>query len=131
MATKAFTEKTISLQDGTEITLRPLPIAPLRVFMDAWLKFDKVETEAEGFTVFINCAGISLEKHFREVFDSTLAPAPAREKGQFLTEEYRDYLENTLDLETIYTVLEVCGGLKLNADPKVMEEAAKALPGRI
>jgi len=130
MATKVYNEETISLQDGTEVTLRPLPIGRLRRFMKAWEEIGDVKDDGEGFGVFINCAGIGIEHEFKGKFDSL--KAPAAEEGEFLSAEYKEYLEEVLDLDTIYKVLDVAGGLKLN-DPKLLEAAAKlaaANPGQ-
>ena len=123
MATTVYSEEVISLQDGAEVTLRPLPIGRLRRFMAAWEKFKDVKSDAEGFDVFLNCAGIAMEADFKGKFDAL--KAPANDEGEFLSEEYKTYLEDVLDLDTIYKILEVCGGLKLN-DPKLMEAAVAA-----
>lgn len=127
MATRVYDEVDITLQDGKEVTLRPLPIGPLRRFMEAWNKFVEVKDEDEGMDVFINCAGIALEKHFKGEFDSLKASETERKKGAFLSVEYKEYLEETLDLDTIYKILDVCGGLKLNQDPKALQEAVNLL----
>jgi hypothetical protein len=91
--------------------------------MEAWNKFGDVNNEDEGMDVFINCAGIALEKDFKGKFESLKASEPERKRGAFLSVEYKEYLEDTLDLDTIYKVLDVCGGLKLNQDPKAIQEA--------
>ena len=124
MASQVYNEETIALQDETEVTLRPLPIGPLRRFMQAWAKFAEADSEDDGFDVFVNCAGIALESHFKGKFDSLKAAGKEREAGEFLSPEYKEYLEGVLDLDTIYKVLDVCGGLKLNTDPKALQEAA-------
>jgi len=92
--------------------------------MRAWGQIEGVKNDDEGFNIFLNCAGISLEHEFKGKFDSLKAPASEEENGEFLSEEYREYLEDVLDLDTIYKVLEVAGGLKLN-DPKLMEAALR------
>lgn len=122
MATKVYNEEAITLQDGTEVTLRPLPIGRLRRFMDAWEKIGEVKDDSEGFVVFINCAGIAIEHEFKGKFDSL--KAPASEEGEYLSAEYKEYCEDVLDLDTIYKIIEVAGGLKLN-DPKLLEAAQR------
>jgi len=120
VATTAYNKESIELQDGKEVTLQPLPIGRLRRFMKAWEAFGGVKNDDEGFTVFVNCAGIALEGDFKGQFDALKAPVSEQEKGEFLSEEYKEYLEDVLDLDTIYRILDVCGGLKLN-DPKLLE----------
>lgn len=122
MATQAFTATEIALQDDTDVTIRPLPIGRLRRFMEAWKEIGNVNNDDDGFEVFINCSGIALEHEFKGKFDALKASASDREKGEFLSEEYKEYLEEVLDLETIYVILDVAGGIKLN-DPKVVEAA--------
>lgn len=122
MASEVYEVEEIALQDGKDVTLRPLPIGRLRRFMKAWGKFSEADTDDDGFTVFINCAGIALEENFKGQFDSLKATKEEQDNGEFLSEEYREHLEDVLDLETIYKILEVCGGIKLN-DPKLIEAA--------
>jgi len=125
LATEVYKKKEITLQDGTDVLLRPLPIARLRRFMKAWESIGDIDEKKgeDGFTVLISCAGISLEDTFKKLgkFDSGTRPsAEEQEKGKFLTDEYREYLEEVLDIETIYEILDICGDLKLN-DPKLQE----------
>lgn len=124
MATEVFKKKEIALQDDTEVLLRPLPIARLRRFMKAWEAMGSLDPEQDedGFTVLVNCAGISLEDTFKKSgkFDRLKATPEEAEKGEFLSPEYKEYLEEVLDIETIYEILDVCGDLKLN-DPKLQE----------
>lgn len=122
MATKVYNEEVLTLQDDTEVTVRPLPIGRLRRFMAAWEGIKEVKDDADGFVVFVNCAGIAIEHEFKGKFDSLKAPASA--EGEFLSEEYKDYLEEVLDLDTIYKILDLAGGLKLN-DPKLLEAAMR------
>lgn len=121
MASTVYDTETITLQDETEVTLAPLAIGRLRRFMKAWSAFADIQSDDESFDIYVNCAGIALEKEkfVTEKFDKT------RDEDKILTDEYREYLEDILDLDTIFKILEVCGGLKLN-DPKLMEEIQKA-----
>jgi hypothetical protein len=125
LATKAYTAREISLQDDTEVTVRPLPIGRLRRFLEAWEAIKGLEDGDDGFGVFINCSGIALEHEFKGKGKFDSVRAPVNEDGEFLSAEYKEYLEDVLDLETIYVILEVAGGIKLN-DPKLMEAALAA-----
>lgn len=120
MATYAFERKDITLQDDKEVTLKPLPIARLRRFMKAWEGYANQKDGDDGLDIFINCCGIAIEDSFKGVFDSLKAPADMQEKGEFLSLEYKEYLADVLDIDTIYVILDVCGGIKLN-DPKLQE----------
>lgn len=123
MATQAYTAREVALQDGKDVILRPLPIGRLRRFMAAWEKIKDLGEGDDGFDIFLNCSGIALEHEFKGTFDSLKATADEQKDGEFLSEEYKTYLEDVLDLETIYVILDVAGGIKLN-DPKLVEAAA-------
>lgn len=126
MATKVYTEKVIGLQDedDTEVVIRPLPIGRLRRFMEAWAKSSEVKDGEDGFEIFINCCGIALEHNFKGKYQIKASSAE-QEKGEFLGEDYKEYLFDTLDLDTIYEILDVAGGINLR-DPKLLEIAAAA-----
>lgn len=126
MATQVYQTVEITLQDDTDVVLKPLPIGALRRFMAAWEKISDIEEGDDGFDVFINCCGIALEKNFKGKFDEGLRASVAeQEKGEFLSPEYKEYLVDTLDLDTIYKILDIAAGIKLN-DPKLMEAALEA-----
>lgn len=118
MAKTVYDEHEIVLQDGREVRLVPLAIGRLRRFMKAWGEFAEIENEDQAFDIYINCCGIALEKAVDNDFPNT------RDSEKTLTDEYREYLEDVLDMDTIYKILEVCGGLKLN-DPKLLEQAER------
>lgn len=116
MANTVYDTETIQLQDETVVTLKPLPIGRLKKFMKAWKEFENMEQDEDAFDIYINCCGIALS---RDLENAELSP-----EGQ-PTDAYREYLEDVLDMDTIFKILEVAGGLKLN-DPKILEEAQKA-----
>jgi hypothetical protein len=128
MATAVTDAVEILLQDGTEVVVRPLPIVQLRRFMQAWREMqdlkgkDDAEKEEDSFRVFVNCAGIALENQFKALEKFTETKGKLKDP---LSKEYRDYLESVLDMDTIFKVLEVGGGLKLN-DPNLLAAVAAA-----
>jgi hypothetical protein len=124
MANEVYTTKAITLQDETDIVLKPLPIGRLRRFMKAWKKFEGVDDDGENsLDVFIDVSGIALEPHFATKFEEL------KGKGdEVLSESYREYLEEVLDMDTIYMIIEVCAGMKLN-DPNLLAAAARAQEG--
>lgn len=115
MAKTVFDAKTIELQDGTEVTLVPLAIGLLRKFMKAWQAFAEVKTEDDAFEVYVNCCGIALSKQLGGTFEKPL------DVESVLSDDYRNYIEEVLDMDTIFEIMDVCGGLKLN-DPKLLEQ---------
>lgn len=115
MATTVFDIVTVKLQDGKDVNLKPLNIGLLRKFMEAWKQFANVEDEDQMFDIYVNCCGIALSKELAGTFENPL------EKDGSLADDYRAYLEDILDIDTIFKILDVCGGLKLN-DPKLLEQ---------
>ncbi len=122
MVNQVYKTEEITLQDGTEVTLKPLPIGRLRRFMAAWEKITNLPDGDDGYDVFINCCGIALEENYKGKFDFLKADKEETEAGEFLSKDYKEYLLDTLELDSIYKILEVAGGIKLN-DPKLMEAA--------
>jgi hypothetical protein len=133
MATRAYKVEELTLQDDTDVVVKPLPIGPLRRFMDAWKATADLGEGDDGFNIFVNCSGIALEKNFKNdpKFDEEgrtnplAANVSEKQQGEFLSPKYKEYLEDVLDIETIYVIMDVAGGIKLN-DPKLMEAALAA-----
>lgn len=121
MATEVYTTEEIRLLDETEVELRPLPIAKLRKFMRMWSEHisgvtkkiaenedkdpdEREFTEADltdaQFDTFIKMCALGLESQL---------------KGDRTDKQFVSYLEDVLDEQTIYKILEMTGGLKLNA----------------
>jgi hypothetical protein len=120
LATKVYSSETIELQDGREVTLKPLAIGRLRKFMAAWQEFANIEKEEDAFNIYVNCCGIALSKELSDDFPVT----EGEKEEDVLNDSYREYLEDVLDMDTIYKILDVCGGLKLN-DPKLLAEVER------
>jgi hypothetical protein len=117
MATTVYEQVDIALQDGTVVTLKPLSIGRLRRFMKTWEQFKEVEEGNDiSLDIFIECSGIALEGELAEKVENRFGA------DKTLTEEYRTYLEDYLDMDTIYKIMEVCGGMKLN-DPNLLAAA--------
>lgn len=110
MATKVYDVVEIELQDGTKLELRPLKIKLLREFMKRFTSatLDEDTDNEDSVDLLIDCVQISMKQ-----FKPELA-------------EDRDALEDVLDMPTIYKIIEVASGIKLN-DPNLM--AAAGLSG--
>lgn len=114
MASEVYTVVEITLQDGEDVELRPLPIAQLRKFMKVWtthLAELSAAFEEKGeaaltdeslndkqYDVYIKLASLALERTMKDTRT---------------TKEFENYLGDVLDEPTIFKILEVCGGLKL------------------
>lgn len=113
MATEVYTVEEVTLQDGENVELRPLNISRLRKFMVFMDKFAEAETEDEGFEILLDASALCLSNKAPQYWDG-------KEKKH--TEEW----EEAADMPTIYKILDVCGGVKLN-DPNLLAAAAAAL----
>lgn len=128
MTKEAYDKVPLLLSDGTEVVLKPLVISRLKRFMKAFGEMKDLEKDDEtgSFDIFVSCAGIALEGELKEQFENGTKADPKNEEENHISTEYREYLEETLDMETIYKVLEVCAGIKLN-DPNLLRAALEKM----
>ena len=121
MATEVFTTEEITLLDGTEVELRPLPIIKLRKFMRLWSDHmdavrtaisEKMKEDPEGD---INDSDLT-DKQFDVFIDMAALGLEAQLKGEKTTKQFSEYLEGVLNEKTIYYVINATGGLKLGED---------------
>jgi hypothetical protein len=105
MATRIYESKTIKLIDGTPIYLTPLKIKYLREFMDAF-EFVKTATNDEQAIFFLSeCARIAMQQYYpkiQTVYD----------------------LEDNVDLNTVYDILDVAAGVKIKKDSNNVKQEA-------
>jgi hypothetical protein len=97
MPTKIYEINEIQLVDGTILEITPLKIKYLKEFME---KFDKIYSSAnddESVKVLTDCVRIAM-KQFYPVAKTI------------------DDVEDIVDLQTIYEIIEHCAGIKINAD---------------
>lgn len=92
MATKIYESATIELVDGTEIYVTPLKIKFLREFMEF---FDNRDKNKDGDLIdhLLECTAICM----RQLYPSIKTSA--------------DVADN-IDMESMYTVLDICAGIK-------------------
>lgn len=119
MASEVFQTEDIVLQDGTEIELKPLPVAKMRKVMRIWsdhlrdlnAKFIEAESDPDKATIF-NDADFADEQYnaFMKILAIALEP---QLKGDKSAKAFETYLEETLDDPTIYKILSVTANLKL------------------
>ena len=110
MATKIYESVDLELLDGTEVTIKPLNIKNLREVMKVWATATSAETEDEFLSVLLECTKIAFKQ-----YHPVLADDPEK-------------LEDALDLQTMYKILEVAADIRLN-DPNLLA-AAQELVGQ-
>jgi len=107
LATTVYSVEEITLQDGSNVKLKPLSIKELREFMLALQGAADSTSETETLNVLIDAVAVALKKQL---------PALVAD---------RDALEDALDVPTINRILEVCGGIKMD-DPNLLAAAVLA-----
>lgn len=95
MASKVYDAGTIYLIDGTEISLKPLKIKYLRQFMDVFDLIKLCQNDEQSITVLSECATIAMKQYYPII-------------------ETREQLEEVMDLPTIYKLLDIAAGIKVN-----------------
>jgi hypothetical protein len=106
MATSVYETVEIELMDGEKISLRPLKISLLREFMVEFQKIsqqDIAEDNIASMDLLLDCAVIAMKQYKVELAKKEL-------------------LEEIVDLPTVYKIIEVASGIKLN-DPNALAAA--------
>lgn len=110
MANTVFRSENIELLDGTVVSLRSLSIKNMKIFQK---KFSELQTAdydvpEDALDGLLDLAIICLKPS---------SPDLAAD---------RDRAEDIVDLETMYKIIEVCTGIKLN-DPNLVQQVAATL----
>ena len=97
MATNINEEKTITLVDGQEISIRPLKISLLRTFMKKFETIQEVANDNDkSMNILMDCVQIAMKQYKPEIAED------------------RKALEDLLDLPTVYRIIEEASGVKLS-----------------
>jgi len=95
MATKIYETKKISLVDDRVVIASPLKIKYLREFLETFETIKQAKTDDESISVLVQCALIAMQQYCPSI--KTI-----------------EDLEDNLDLPTIYEVIDVAAGIKIN-----------------
>jgi hypothetical protein len=94
MATKIYDVESITLMDGTEVSLTPLKIKYLREFMELFEFVKNASNDSQAVLFLTECAKIAMKQYTPDRFD----------------------LEDNADIHTIYKIIEVAAGIKVKPD---------------
>ena len=97
MATTVYQTKIVKLIDGTEVEIIPLKIKYLRQFMEAFEDVKKSRNDDEAIGSLVECVRISMKQFYPEISKSV------------------SDVEDNLDMPTIYKILDISAGIKINA----------------
>jgi hypothetical protein len=106
MATSVYEVVEVELLDGSSVSMKPLKISLLRDFMKDFSKISDpkiAEDNVKSMDVLLNCAVIAMKQYNVELAT-------------------KEVLEELIDLPTVYKVIEVAAGIKLN-DPNALAAA--------
>jgi len=119
MATTVYTTEEIELQDGTVVTLKPLNLKGVRVFQEQLKRYnDYLLSLVESGNQNPD------EDKTLDMFKEMTKVCLQREAPELVSDD--DAFEEALDIDTIFKVLEVCAGIKLN-DPNLQAAALMSL----
>jgi len=106
MATKIYDTKKIYLVDDRVVIAAPLKIKYLREFLDTFETIKEAKTDDESISILAHCALIAMQQYCPSI--KTI-----------------DDLEDSLDLPTIYDVIDIAAGIKINekSEEPVKEQA--------
>ena len=98
MATTVYQNKVIKLIDGTELEINPLKIKHLREFMEAFEYVKKAKNDDEAIECITECIRICMKQYYPDVALN------------------KEDIEDSLDMPTIYSILDVAAGIKINKE---------------
>jgi hypothetical protein len=104
MATTIYNSAIIHLFDGTELEIIPLKIKYLREFMDAFEHVKNTKGDDEAIEKLVECVRICMKQYYPRISRSI------------------EDIEDSVDMRTIYTILDIAAGIKIN---KQSEEPVK------
>ena len=97
MATTVYETTEIELLDGTKIRMRPLKISLLRDFMKKFAEVAEVADDNDAsMDILLECVQIAMKQY---------APDLATD---------RERIEDTIDLPSVYKVIEAASGIKFD-----------------
>lgn len=106
MATAVYETVEVEIGEGKIVELKPLKIKYLREFMTEFQKISNEDIASDNILsmdLLLDCAVIAMKQ-----YDPELAS--------------KEVLEDIIDLPTVYKVIEVASGIKLN-DPNALAAA--------
>lgn len=95
MATTIYRSGNIYLIDGTQVYMTPLKIKYLRQFMDKFSTINDLESEEDKLNKIIECVTIAMQQYYPEI-------------------KTTQDLEDSVDLKTIYEILDYAAGIKMS-----------------
>lgn len=118
MATTVYKVEELLLDDGRTITCKPANIRVLRKGNEMIAKLGETETNDDGIRELLDIVCLCLKREHPDF------EVVKEEDGVTTKTTNYELLEELFDLETVFKVIEIFLGIKLN-DPKLVEAAAQ------
>jgi hypothetical protein len=95
MPTTIYDIKYISLADGTEVEISPLKIKYLKEFMNIFELLKNTKNDDESLNILTRCIKVAMKQYYPQI--KTI-----------------EDVEDSVDLPTIYEILDISAGIKMN-----------------
>ena len=119
MATTVYEVEELTLDDGTTVTCKPANIKVMRKGQEMISKLGDAETDDEGIQKLFDIVCLCLKRQ-RPDFEKE----ETDDDGNVKRATNYELLEELFDFPTLFRVIELYLGVKLN-DPKLLEAAAE------
>jgi hypothetical protein len=109
MATKIYDTAYVHLIDETELYLTPLKIKYLREFMEAFENIKSTKNDEDVIMALVECARVAMKQYCPQI--KTI-----------------EDVEDNFDLQSIYTILDIAGGIKIedSSEEPVKQQAVES-----
>jgi len=108
MPTTIYDTKHISLSDGTEVEVSPLKIKYLKEFMDIFELLKDAKGDDESLNILTRCIRVAMKQYYPQI--KTI-----------------EDVEDSIDLPTIYQILDISAGIKINKPTDSQPEPPQTL----
>lgn len=122
MATTVYEVQELVLDDGSTITCKPANIKVMRKGNELLANLGDVEDNDEGIHRLLDIVCLCTKRE-RPEFEVDEKDDKGKKTGNKVTNY--DLMEELFDMDTMFKVIELFLGIKLN-DPKLLEAAAQA-----
>lgn len=109
MPTKIYEIEEVELIDGTILEISPLKIKYLRQFMDKFDLIKQSKGDEESISILAECTRVAMKQFYPTI--KTI-----------------DDVEDNIDLPTIYKIIGLCAGIKINQEVESVVEVASSKP---
>lgn len=126
MATEVNESETLTLVDGSEVTVKPLNIRLLRKFMTQMNKMGELEDDSQALDVLLVACAIGFKGSDRPELGNIFEKNDkGKEDFESVNDESAEELEEYLTLPLMQKIAEVAGGMQ--NDPN---QTVRGLPGQ-